>query len=100
MAAPVKGSLFLPGRFFGGIYFVMAYVGCPPGIRTPIDRFRADCPTIERVGNRLKEPQMVSAGGLLKCTRCGNYGIRAVCVLHVGVWELECARDHLENTHV
>ena len=27
--------------------------GCPPGIRTPIDRFRADCPTIERGGNSL-----------------------------------------------
>jgi integrase len=27
--------------------------GCLPGIRTPIDRFRADCPTIERGGNRL-----------------------------------------------
>src|SRR5581483_9170652 len=26
-------------------------LGCPPGIRTPIDRFRADCPTIEREGN-------------------------------------------------
>ena len=29
----------------------MQTFGCPPGIRTPIDRFRADCPTIERGGN-------------------------------------------------
>src|SRR5215470_17785624 len=28
--------------------------GCLPGIRTPIDRFRADCPTIERGGNRFE----------------------------------------------
>ncbi len=27
--------------------------GCPPGIRTPIDRVRVDCPTIERGGNKL-----------------------------------------------
>src|SRR5206468_13019473 len=32
-----------------------AVIGCPPGIRTPIDRFRADCPTIERGGNRFIE---------------------------------------------
>jgi hypothetical protein len=25
-------------------------IGCPPGIRTPIDRFRADCSTIELGG--------------------------------------------------
>lgn len=28
-------------------------VGCPPGIRTPIDRFRADCSTIELGGKVL-----------------------------------------------
>jgi hypothetical protein len=28
-------------------------VGCPPGIRTPIDRFRADCSTIELGGKCL-----------------------------------------------
>jgi hypothetical protein len=29
-------------------------VGCPPGIRTPIERVRVASPTIERGGNRLK----------------------------------------------
>ena len=51
---------------------IQTFVGCPPGIRTPIDRFRADCPTIERGGNRLPEPQMVFAGCLLECTRWGR----------------------------
>ena len=32
---------------------LLNFHGCPPGIRTPIDRFRADCPTIERGGKSL-----------------------------------------------
>ena len=50
-----------------GSKLVRFAVGCLPGIRTPIDRFRADCPTIERGGNRLNdaEPQY---GSLLAST--------------------------------
>jgi hypothetical protein len=51
---------------------VIHSIGCPPGIRTPIERVRVASPTIERGGNRLKEPQMVVAGCLLECTRWGR----------------------------
>jgi hypothetical protein len=34
--------------------FVEKICGCPPGIRTPIERVRVASPTIERGGNRLK----------------------------------------------
>src|SRR5258708_18473474 len=33
---------------------VLMCFGCPPGIRTPIERVRVASPTIERGGNRLK----------------------------------------------
>ena len=31
------------------------FIGCPPGIRTPISRSRICCPTIERGGNSRRE---------------------------------------------
>src|SRR6185312_6833329 len=63
--------------------------GCPPGIRTPIDRFRADCPTIERGGNgskgtypycRFQEPRALHntlTASSLKCTGACPVGQRA-----------------------
>ena len=42
-------------RMFGEVRgsSVLMSFGCPPGIRTPIDRFRADCSTIELGGKML-----------------------------------------------
>ena len=48
--------------FSAACHAVRNGTGCPPGIRTPIDRFRADCPTIERggSGDRGAHPARVS----------------------------------------
>jgi hypothetical protein len=45
---------------FLNISQVIDLFGCPPGIRTPIDRFRADCPTIERGGKKSVEMRALS----------------------------------------
>jgi hypothetical protein len=43
----------LIGIFMLLILRLFKLLGCPPGIRTPIDRFRADCSTIELGGKVL-----------------------------------------------
>jgi hypothetical protein len=57
--------------------------GCPPGIRTPIERVRVASPTIERGGNRLKGA--ADGGSLLPIRVYEVREIRSTCG-RVSLW--------------
>ena len=79
--------------FSAACHAVRNGTGCPPGIRTPIDRFRADCPTIERGGSGDRGAHPARVGEWLRrlpfrvywpgCARSTPRGARVTCPLQL-----------------